>query len=289
MYIAPVTNVKYYNAPMNKPQVSFTAHSDSYRFNSTASCFFRRGAVLLVNSKGYADIENLFVEIFKANENQPKKMLIAGIGNSQEPFSYLASIKGIIEGKKLSEILDLHIVDLQSKPEERKLKKDSFCSLFEYEICPKYAKKSIVKDSYFDWLGIKKNVDSLEPVQKYIYEMFHKASSNEKKLYERVNNEVFEFLNKVYNDPQKSKWNSPIQEVVTDYPNKKFDVVSANNVLPYIIDENKIIQTIHQIKRVLKTGGYFITDPYPYPQKYIDAGVLDNFKEVYKGIYQKIV
>lgn len=291
MYIAPISYTNINNSAYNRrrqAKPSFTAHPDFYKYNSIVSCYFRRGAVLLTNSKGYADIENLFAGIFTSNINKPKQMLIIGIGNSQEPFSYLSSIKGIINKNPLKNNVDLYTVDLQSKPDEIKLRNNAFCNLFEYETCPKYAKKSIVKDSFKKWMGLDDNIEKLNPIEKYIYEVFNKNRHKNANLYDRVNDEVFDFLKETYNNPQKSKWDSAIQEVITDYPDKKFDIISANNVLPYIIDENKIIQTINHIKRILKTGGYFITDPYKYPQNYIDAGVLDNFREINKGIYQKI-
>lgn len=288
MYITPITNINTHNYNRYKQaKPSFTAHPDFYKFNSTQSCYFRRGAVVSA-SKGYNDIENLFVKVFSRNENTPKNMFIIGIGHSQEPLSYLASIKGIIKDKPLNKNIDLYTVDLQSRPEERELRRDAFCNLREYETIPKYAKRSIVKDSYKKWLGIKEDIENLDPINKYLYELQHKIQPEEITLYERVNNEVFDFLKDTYNNPQKSKWDCAIQEVITDYPDNKFDIISANNVLGYIFSEADIIKTIMHIKRILKKGGYFITDPYEYPQNMINAGVLDNFREIDAGIYQKI-
>lgn len=288
MYISPVTNIKYYNNNRYKPKAaSFTAHPDFYKFNSTQSCYFRRGAVVL-SSKGYNDIENLFADIFTRNENKPKSMLIIGIGHSQEPFSYLSSISGIIKDKPLNKNVDLYTVDLQSMPSENELKNSAFCNLREYETFPKYAKRSIVKDNYKKWMGEKEYIENSDPINKLLYEFRHKEQTQPPTLYERVNDEVFEFLKSTYNNSQKSKWDSAIQEVIQDYPDKKFDMVSANNVLPYIVSEADIIKTILHINRALKKGGYFITDPYNYPQSMIDAGVLDNFREINPGIYQKI-
>ena len=42
-------------------------------------------------------------------------MLIAGIGKSQEPFSYLSTLKSLFKNKKLTDILKLKTIDLQSK------------------------------------------------------------------------------------------------------------------------------------------------------------------------------
>ena len=92
-------------------------------------------------------------------------MLIAGIGNSQEPFSHLAVIKNITQ-KPLKDILDLHIIDLQNKPNSIKLYIQSF---YDRKCAPVYAPDSFTEtQKYRKYLG-------LNP--KY-----------------RVNDEIFEYL-----------------------------------------------------------------------------------------------
>lgn len=292
-----------------KPAVAFTAHPDFHGYNSTASCFFRRGAVLLSCAKGYEDIENLFCKIFQTNLNTPKNMLIIGIGKSQEPLSYLASIKGIIKDSLLKNNIDLHTVDLQPKPKHIDLKNNAFCDLPEHKSFPKYAESSFVKDSTENWLEIKQE-DSSNPIKNYMYiilsnrklwnELVQKGYNldsvytmlNEKEKQSimrwRVNDEIFSFLEETYNNPQKSKWDSLIQDTIIDYPDEKFDVISANNVLPYIMKENELAETIRHIKRVLKPNGYFITDPYKDMYENEKIYILDKMKKVDSGIYQKI-
>lgn len=265
-----------------KKEPTFTAHPDFYKYNSTKSCYFRRGMVALA-SAGYNNIESLFCNIFPV-KGVPKNMLIIGIGHSQEPFSYLASIKGIAKDKPLKSQLNLNVVDLQSKPTTAELKDAAFCDLFDYQEYPKYAKSSFVKDSYSDWLGISNKPDVHDPM--FIYLNYVKKPKP-KTYRDRVNDEIFDFVKESYNDPQKSKWDSRVQEVILGYPDDKFDIISANNVLPYIESDREFIQTLKNIKRVLKPNGYFITDPYEYPQWVKDTGVLDNLTKRNKGIYQK--
>ena len=285
MKISPVINTSTNNG--YKPvKPSFTAHPDFYKFNSTQSSYFRRGVVSLVNNRGYANIESVYKELFKTDGK--KQILIIGIGNSQEPFSHLASIKGILGDKPLKEHVDLYTVDLQSKPKLNDLKIQAFCDLYNYERFPEYAEKGFVKDRFDNWMGIKSKEEFLKsnPIEYYIYKYKHTQSKPQSLRY-RVNDEIFEFLRETYDNPQKSKWSSPVQEVIQDYSDKKFNVVSANNVLPYINSNDKIIQTIKHINRTLKPSGYFITDPYEYPKEIKDTGALDNLNEIYKGIYQK--
>ena len=283
MYIAPISSSKipYYKS-QSKPAVNFTAHPDFYKYNSTQSCFFRRGAVVLA-SKGYYDIYKTFNTIFGEGGDILRNMLIIGIGNSQETFSHCAAIKSILKGRKLNKNLDLYVVDLQSKPDGRTLFENSFYdAIYEDNIKPLYAIDSFVKDRKRP--RNEQDCNVIEPILEYINNM-----PKVEPLYYRANDEILNFVSEAYNNPHKSKWDSRIQEAILGYPDNAFKIVSANNVLPYIIPDNEKIQTIRHIKRILMPGGYFITDPYDFPYFIKNAGVLDSLREIYKGIYQKIV
>ena len=310
MRILPISYVHNQNINnRKKSEAVFTAHPDFYKYNSTQSCFFRRGSVLLACSKGYEDIENLFCKIFKTNPNILKSMLIIGIGSSQEPFSYLTSIKGVLQNKKLKNNLDLHTVDLQSKPEHKDLKMQAFCNLHDYQSFPKYAEKGFVKDNIDDWLEIKQERKLPPFIDEYMHYLLSyrdrwnelakkydtetvldilKKEEKQKSMRWRVNDEVFNFVEQTYNNPQKSKWDSRIQEAILDYPDNKFDIISANNVLPYIVSERESAQTVKNIVRVLKPNGYFITDPYEKPFHVKVLSEYDNMKQKGLGIYQKV-
>ena len=207
-------------------------------------------------------------------------MLIIGIGHSQEPFSYLASIKGIIKSNPLNKAVDLYVVDLQSKPKYNELRLNAFPNLFPYEKFPKYASKSFIKDVKFP----NTEPNNLSPIKYYIYTQMHKPAHPSKDY--RVNDEILKFVNEAYNNPEKSKWDSCIQEVITNFSDNEFDIISANNVFGYLSD-NDYAKTMKQIKRILKTeDGYFISDP--YFQDVQNSEILSTFKELYLGIYQKI-
>ena len=66
----------------------------------------------------FGKLTQIFESVFINKIRQPLKMLIAGIASSQEPFSYLTTIKTIIKDKPIENVLDLHIIDLQSKPDD---------------------------------------------------------------------------------------------------------------------------------------------------------------------------
>lgn len=292
MQIAAITNTSYHNnypSRKTKQTPAFTAHPDFYKFNSTQSCYFRHGTYVVSTSR-YKNIEKVYNKVLKLKDNSPKDILIVGIGNSQEPFSHMASAKSILKEKPLKDNVSLYTVDLQSKPDDTKLFDDSFYDGYN---APKYAKSSFEKyipkkekkedDPYgqneldklvFKFIKSYNNMsDKNEPVQK------------EKPCY-KVKDEIFEFVKEAYNNPEKSKWDSRIQDVVKDYSDEKFYIISANNILPYIKDEKETVETIQHFKRALKPNGYLITDPEKLPYMELPE-VRKNLKEIYPGIYQK--
>ena len=238
--------------------ISFKAHPDFYKFSSsgydiTASSYFRRGNWYGAPSDEFVDVENCLKNIFDNKTGTKRNMLIAGIGKSQEPFSLLAVIKAIT-GDKLKDNLDLQIVDLQSKPESKNLLAQSYLGWFK----PAFAESSFVKEKVMDNFG-----------GGMVY---------------RVNDEIFDFLAKTYENPQKAHWDTRIQDIIKRLPDESIDIVSINNTLVYIEKKSEFISTLKNIVRVLKKGGVCITDPFISA---VDETLSNNLKEVSKGIFKK--
>lgn len=259
IYSSPITYT--HNKSCSKSP-SFTAHPDfeklSRSYSVITSGYFRRGAHFGRPVDEYMDVVEVLQSVFKNKPNEKKSMLIVGIGSSQEPFSDLAVIKDCTKGRDLYDVLDLNVVDIQSKPSTKELYVNSF---FDSPHPPKFAKSSFIYDPYNTGIFMD--------------------------CHYRVNDGIFNFLHNTYNTPAKSKWASRIQDVAKDYPDEKFDIIAANNVLPYINENEEIVKTVKELKRSLKPGGYFITDPKKF--SYMRAKeVLDNMREVKEGIYQKI-
>lgn len=266
MYISPISNNNYHykKNPTKTINAKFKAHPDFYKlardYEVTASNYFRRGPCYGSPDERYIDIVNTFKKLFSQNkERKPIKILIVGIGNSQEPFSYLATIKEIIGNKKLSEVLDLHIIDLQSKPKEKQLFDNSYYDQWNR---PEFASSSFIKDpKEFSTYGIK-----------YSREY-------------RVNDEIFEFLKSTYNDKTKSKWDTRVQDGIKEYENNSFDIISINNTLGYLETRDECIDVISNTDRALKKDGVFITDTY---YTGLDLNPQGNFSKLYNGIFKKL-
>ena len=246
MRISPITNYS----------TNFGHHPDFNRLVNakepvTASSYFRRG----YSSWGgkFTDIVKTFQTIFSENMNTPKKMLIVGVADSQEPFSYLATIKQIIKNTPIQNVLDLYIVDLQSAPDTEKLHKDSYTL---GHLLPDYAK---------DGFKIKKHP------QKSFYNY-------------KIKDELFNFLNETYGNPLKSKWESRIQEVIKDYPDNYFDIISMNNVIFYLPEIDKR-STVDNIYRTIKPEGCYITEGDYY---IMSSKFNDKMKNLHYGIFQKL-
>ena len=256
--ISPFNNI----TSTKNSKLSFKAHPDfiklSKNYNITASSYFRRGQAYGSADENFIDIVKLFEKIFTKQIKAPLKMLIGGIGESQEPFSYLAVIKNIIKDKNICDVLDLNIIDLQSKPIKKNLFKNSY---YEYSHQPEFAANSFIKD-------YKDNI------------IFNSLPG-----YYRVNDDIFNFLNKTYSDHTKSKWESRLQETIIKYNSSEFDIISVNNIIGYIDNSTERINTLKNIYRSLKENGILITDPNPY---FIEqAGLSDKLKLLKDGIYQK--
>ena len=248
---------KNHNTQMKKSyNTSFTHHPDFDRlikeYPLCASGYFRRRYVSLEPSIYFTDILNVFKKVFSTEKI--KKILLIGIGNSQEPCSYLSTIKQLKKDKPINTFLDLHILDLQSKPDKKKLFQDSYIV---DDYLPDYAKDS------------------------FIYDPEHSEFSFNKY---RVTDELFNFLNNTYNNSSKSKWETRVQEGITTYPKENFDIISINNVLFYL-DLKEIYPTIENMYKALKLGGYLITEGDEYIQ---NSAVANKFERTAEGIFRKI-
>ena len=230
-------------------------------YSILASSYFRRGGVYGCASEEFIDVINALKLFFNPDKIQflkknKSKMLIAGLGESQEPFSLLTTIKSHIGEEKVSDVLDMYTVDLQSKISKKELFKQSFYNGWE----PRFARSGFVPDD-----GEKYGLPS--------YKMF------------RVKDEIFNYLLSVYKDSKKSKWETRIQESIKEYPDKFFDVVSINNTIGYIKKYEEQASTVNNIFRILKSGGIFISDN--RIKLYRRIFTTDNSNEIYTGIFQK--
>ncbi|MBQ7126899.1 hypothetical protein IJO12_07425 [bacterium] len=263
-------NIYYQDKKDKHKPPRFQAHPDFDKlakyFNITASSYFRRGPFYGEPSAEYVDVVKIFDKIFKNPGNFPKKMLIVGIGNSQEPFSYLATIQDVRQDVNLNKILDLHIVDLQSKPKRQKLFYDSY---YGYNKKPPYAQSSFVFD---------KTTYTVETSDS-------KYPTYEKTCCYRVNNDIFDYLNTTYENPKKSLWDTRIQDAVKNYEDEGFDIISMNNTLYYIYNKFELDTTVENIYRILKKDAILISDPYYADNDGFNSE--DLFKKIGYGIYMK--
>lgn len=248
----------------NYNEVTKKAHPDFYEISQynlslRASSFFRRGVVLGETSY-FKDVIDVFSTLFNKNTNDKKSILIVGIGRSQEPFSYLASIKELIKDKKLKDVLNLQTVDLQAKPTKNILLSCTHYGGF-WGKEPMFAKSSFIK--YAQMYG--------DTVLQTGF---------------RVNDEIFDYLYKTYNNKSKSKWATRIQDDIKNYPDNSFDVLSMNNVLGYIEDDDEYYSTIKNMPRIVKPNGFIITDTI-CENLFQKVGVDKMLTKISDGIFKK--
>ena len=251
-----VINIQTHNY-INRKHPIFNSHPDlkilksNYPEQYKRSCWFRHGLLTFAADD--------YIKVIKCLESvdwsSKKRMLIAGIGDSQEPFSHLAVIKNITK-KPLKESLDLHIIDLQDKPSGIKLYMQSF---YDRKRAPLYAKESFIETQKF------RKIFGFNP--KY-----------------RADDEIFEYIKSTYNNPDKSKWETPVQQALQNYSEQSFDIISINNVFCYV--KSELVQPlINNIDRILKPNGVVITDP---SKSVCDTFLgTKNFEQLDFGIFRK--
>ena len=193
------------------------------------SAFFRRGSNGYSNNEAFKNIIDAIKPIF-SSVSKPK-LLIVGVANAEEPFSYLTAIKDFSGNKPLEELVDLHCVDLQSKISSKDLEQYAY---FGFNDRPAFAK------------------DCFERVAHPYYPS--------ESLYQ-VKHEIIKHLDGVFNDSEKTKWNTDIVDFSSQCQANKYDIVSINNVLYYLADESAQASTLENITRMLKKGGVLVTDP----------------------------
>ena len=253
-----ILTVENYNEVTKKAHPDFYEISQ-YNLSLRASSFFRRGVVLGETSY-FKDVIDVFSTLFNKNTNDKKSILIVGIGRSQEPFSYLASIKELIKDKKLKDVLNLQTVDLQAKPTKNILLSCTHYGGF-WGKEPIFAKSSFIK--YAQMYG--------DTVLQTGF---------------RVNDEIFDYLYKTYNNKSKSKWATRIQDDIKNYPDNSFDVLSMNNVLGYIEDDDEYYSTIKNMPRIVKPNGFIITDTI-CENLFQKVGVDKMLTKISDGIFKK--
>ena len=253
-----ILTVENYNEVTKKAHPDFYEISQ-YNLSLRASSFFRRGVVLGETSY-FKDVIDVFSTLFNKNTNDKKSILIVGIGRSQEPFSYLASIKELIKDKKLKDVLNLQTVDLQAKPTKNILLSCTHYGGF-WGKEPMFAKSSFIK--YAQMYG--------DTVLQTGF---------------RVNDEIFDYLYKTYNNKSKSKWATRIQDDIKNYPDNSFDVLSMNNVLGYIEDDDEYYSTIKNMPRIVKPNGFIITDTI-CENLFQKVGVDKMLTKISDGIFKK--
>lgn len=239
--------------------ISFKAHPEfealNRGYNVTASSFFRHSQYYGSPDVEFNDVKNILTSAFQQKSKNPKKILIAGIGNSQEPFSFLAVIHRVLGKTPLKKGVDMYCVDLQSQPTKETLFKHSF---YDSNGTPAFVPESFVEDKHH-------NV-----VSSFIY---------------RVKDDIYKYLWKTYSNPQKSLWETKIQDAIKAFPEGEFDIISMNNIIGYIATpqaRNEVLQNAH---RCLKKDGVLITDPY---KNYLDTySGLTGMNQCAEGIFKK--
>ena len=232
------------------------AYEKLSKFNVGASNYFRRSPYYGCQDIAFVDVIKAIQYIF-SKVSKPK-ILITGVGKAQEPFSVLTVIKNMHNDKSLEAVVDLNCVDLQPQILMNKLDKYAYLDV---GVFPKFA----------------------EDCFEYIQNPPYPKTTNYK-----IKPDILKYLEEVFNNPEKTKWDTKIQDFAAKCPDNMYDLIFFNNVLPYIFDLKDARITMENFSRILKSDSLLITDF--YEEEYKDVfKVLDKFKIFAEGIWQKPV
>jgi chemotaxis methyl-accepting protein methylase len=240
-----------------------------------SSTWFRRGSSYGSGSDAYQDVIDTLKQVLKT-PNTPK-VLAVGVANGEEPFSILSTTAHLTKQKPLEEVLDLHCVDLRSKLPNHFIDKKVSPDLNNNRYIEKFAPTSFDSELRLDSQG--------KPFSDY-----YRCDGALAKRYV-VKPHILEYLKKVFNDcdttnPQaKTHWNTHIVDFAKKSDDATYDLISFNNVAVYL-NKEEFADAYSNLCRMIKPGGFIITDPYGDEQ----YKTMDCFKEFTKfrdGIWQR--
>lgn len=211
----------------NKQKITFAARKEYVDYDNSfdvrASNWFRRSRFYGPQSEDFQHIINTLADIYK---NKLKiNLLIVGIGQGQEPLSFLTSIKALNPRKKLKNVVNLSCVDLQPKDLDEK-----------------------------EW-----KISNFDKDDTYFPQMFTK-NPNDYCGYPLT--EISDYYRNTLNDPAKSKFDTFAIEFARESKPKIYDVVSCNNTLIYGKSRREGLQSLRGLAKIVKTGGVLITDAF---------------------------
>lgn len=158
-------------------------------------------------------------------EGRRESVLVIGVGNLEEPLSYMAMAEraGRAQGKSVSEMADLSMVDIRSSA----------------EIVPKYGLGKVYESPAGVQFG---GAFVTEETRDQYTKKARKPNSgyediftyNEQSDEFEFKKEVREFVNQAVRNPEKTHFNTPIESYIEDHPDEQYDIVACNNVLQHL-------------------------------------------------------
>lgn len=201
-------------------------------------------------------------------------MLVVGVANLEEPFSYLSILSEMQNHRPIDDYLDLNCVDLKPEIPNTEVDKLSYCERgYFYDF---YPKSSFIKEPDFYVTGSGKCVSGYR----------YKAKPH-----------IVKYLTKVIRNPEKTFWNTDIVDFAEneakkdEQRRKKYDIISNHYVSMYLnYDED--IKTAVNLVKMLNPGGILLThDDGVFPEImkcYVNTKKNKVLEKVGPGIYKKV-
>jgi chemotaxis methyl-accepting protein methylase len=208
----------------NKSRIQFEEWKDQQE-----SVMFRRGQNRGSPEKEFLDIVNILETL--TNGKTPITLMVVGVASGEEPLSLLTILNSLAQrkGKKLSEIVDLHMVDVRPP-----------------------LQSSEVEGTMYKWI-IKDLLDN-NPL---ILESMEDSSDS---MQYQVKPQVKKYLELAVADTSHSSWNTSVQGYLRDSDSQQYDCITYNNVHGHITDSKEKADILPGLVSKLSRGGVLITD-----------------------------
>lgn len=199
----------------------------------------------------YQDVIDAVKLVYK--QVKKPKILIVGVGRGEEPCSYLAVINEINNDKPLGSVVDLSCIDLQPKIQYDDLRHYAYLESYGE---PKFAPNSFRYDRIRERHGLR--------------------------------HDIFEFLVQTFNNPDKTKWDTTVEEFSQNCKPNCFNLISINKVLMYLKDKETQSKVMNNLLEALKPKGILVTDiVYDNADSNWTLKRMGSFKKLSPGIWQK--
>jgi chemotaxis methyl-accepting protein methylase len=255
-----------------RPHFHATPKFGNERFDSlrstepelTQSNWFRRSQYY--DNRGastkFKDVATVLAKVIKTTT--PAKMLVVGVADGQEPMSILATVSHLTVQKPLEDVIDLHCVDIRSRLSDEFVETQASFKCHDWDTIPKIIEKFAKSSFETTQIPFQISYKLKKPIRDYMQKVFANCDPSSPEA--------------------ATHWDTAIEDFAQAAPCETYDAISYNNIVNYIDSESVRREILSNLCRMLKPGGFLITDPHLDNH---NQDCFNNFTKFKDGIWCK--